>query len=102
MADGVKQKNMGPGINTSGDEFSPFIHADNQTLYFTSNGLAGYGDEDLFVARKGADGQWGVPQNLGYPINTINEEGTIFVAADGKTAYYSSDRSDSRGGTGYL
>jgi outer membrane protein OmpA-like peptidoglycan-associated protein len=91
-------ENMGPGINTSGDEFSPFIHADNQTLYFTSNGLAGYGDEDLFVARKGADGQWGVPQNLGYPINTINEEGTIFVAADGKTAYYSSDRSDSRGG----
>lgn len=91
-------ENLGPGINTPGDEFSPFIHADNQTLYFTSNGLPGYGDEDLFVTRKGADGKWGTPQNLGYPINTINEEGTIFVAADGKTAYYSSDRSDSRGG----
>ncbi|WP_082886640.1 OmpA family protein [Flavisolibacter tropicus] len=91
-------ENMGPGINTSGDEFSPFIHADNQTLYFTSNGLPGYGDEDLFVTRRGADGKWGTPQNLGYPINTINEEGTIFVAADSKTAYYSSDRSDSRGG----
>jgi len=91
-------ENLGPEINTSGDEFSPFIHADNQTLYFTSNGLPGYGDEDLFVTRKGADGKWGTPQNLGYPINTIDEEGTIFVAADGKTAYYSSDRSDSRGG----
>jgi outer membrane protein OmpA-like peptidoglycan-associated protein/tetratricopeptide (TPR) repeat protein len=90
--------NLGPQINTAGDEFSPFIHADNQTLYFTSNTLPGYGDEDIFVTRKGADGKWGVPQNLGYPINTINEEGTIFVAADGKTAYYSSDRSDSRGG----
>lgn len=90
--------NLGPQINTTGDEFSPFIHADNQTLYFTSNTLPGYGDEDIFVTRKVADGKWGVPQNLGYPINTINEEGTIFVAADGKTAYYSSDRSDSRGG----
>jgi outer membrane protein OmpA-like peptidoglycan-associated protein/tetratricopeptide (TPR) repeat protein len=91
-------ENLGPGINTSGDEFSPFIHADNQTLYFTSNGLPGYGDNDIFITRKGADSKWGTPQNLGYPINTINEEGTIFVAADGKTAYYSSDRNDSRGG----
>jgi len=91
-------ESLGPEINTSGDEFSPFIHADNQTLYFTSNGLPGYGDEDLYITRKGANGKWSTPQNLGYPINTINEEGTIFVAADGKTAYYSSDRSDSRGG----
>lgn len=91
-------ENLGPEINTPADEFSPFIHADNQTLYFTSNGLPGYGDEDIFIIRKDASGKWGAPKNLGYPINTINEEGTIFVAADGKTAYYSSDRSDSRGG----
>ena len=91
-------ENLGPQINTSGDEWSPFIHADNQTLYFTSNGLPGYGDEDLFMVRKGDDGKWGTPQNLGYPINTINTEGTIFIEANGKTAYYSSDRSDSKGG----
>lgn len=91
-------ENMGPGINTSGDEACPFIHADNQTFYFTSNGWPGYGDEDLFVVRREADGNWGKPQNLGYPINTINREGTLFIAADGATAYYASDRSDSKGG----
>ncbi len=91
-------ENMGPEINTAGDENSPFIHADNQTLYFASNGLPGYGDEDLFVVRKGPNGNWSNPQNLGYPINTINREGTLFIVADGETAYYASDRSDSKGG----
>jgi outer membrane protein OmpA-like peptidoglycan-associated protein/tetratricopeptide (TPR) repeat protein len=91
-------ENLGPQINTSGDEASPFIHADNQTLFFTSNGLQGYGDADLFFSRKGPKGDWSVPENLGYPINTIHSEGTLFIAADAKTAYYASDRSDSRGG----
>lgn len=91
-------ENMGPTINTAGEEQSPFIHADNQTFYFSSNGLPGYGDEDIFVMRKGPNGSWSKPQNLGYPINTINQEGTLFVDADGKTAYYASDRSDSKGG----
>ena len=91
-------ENLGPGINTAGDEFSPFIHADNSTFYFTSTGLPGYGNEDLFVARKNADGKWGKPENLGYPINTIEHEGTLFISSDGKTAYYASDRSDSKGG----
>jgi outer membrane protein OmpA-like peptidoglycan-associated protein len=91
-------ENMGPGINTSGDEACPFIHADNQTLYFTSNGWPGYGDEDLFVARRKNASEWEAPKNLGYPINTISREGTLFIAADGTTAYYASDRSDSKGG----
>jgi len=91
-------ENLGPEINTTGDESAPFIHADNQTLYFTSTGLQGYGEEDLFVIRKGDDGKWGKPENLGYPINTIEHEGTLFIAADGKTAYYASDRSDTKGG----
>ncbi len=91
-------ENLGPEINTAGDESAPFIHADNQTLYFTSTGLQGYGEEDLFVVRKGDDGKWGKPLNLGYPINTISHEGTLFIAADGKTAYYASDRSEGKGG----
>jgi outer membrane protein OmpA-like peptidoglycan-associated protein/tetratricopeptide (TPR) repeat protein len=91
-------ENMGPGINTPGDEQCPFIHADNQTLYFTSNGHPGYGDADLYYARKGPNGAWSNPVNLGYPINTISQEGTLFISSDGKTAYYSSDRSDSKGG----
>lgn len=91
-------ENLGPTINTVGDEGTPFVHADNQTLYFTSNGHPGYGGDDLFVSRKGQDGKWGAPENLGYPINTIENEGSLVIAADGKTAYYASDRSDSRGG----
>jgi outer membrane protein OmpA-like peptidoglycan-associated protein len=91
-------ENMGPIINTPGDEMAPFIHADNQTLFFTSTGWPGYGGSDLFIARKNSDGKWGKPQNLGYPINTIENEGMMAVAANGITAYYSSDRSDSRGG----
>jgi outer membrane protein OmpA-like peptidoglycan-associated protein len=91
-------ENLGPGINTAGDESCPFIHADNQTLYFTSNFWQGYGGDDLFLVRKQADGGWGAPENLGYPINTIENEGSLVIASDGKTAYYASDRADSRGG----
>jgi len=91
-------ENLGPTINTIGDEAAPFIHADNQTLYFTSNGHPGYGGDDLFVTRKQPDGTWSKPENLGYPINTIENEGSLIIAADGKTAYYASDRADSRGG----
>jgi outer membrane protein OmpA-like peptidoglycan-associated protein len=91
-------ENLGAGINTAGDDQCPFIHADNQTLYFTSNGWQGYGGNDLFVARKGLGGNWSKPMNLGYPINTIDDEGTLFIAANGKTAYYASDRSDTKGG----
>jgi outer membrane protein OmpA-like peptidoglycan-associated protein/tetratricopeptide (TPR) repeat protein len=91
-------ENLGPEVNTSGDESCPFIHADNQTLYFTSNGHQGYGGDDLFLVRKGPKGIWSKPNNLGYPINTIENEGSLVIAADGKTAYYASDRSDTRGG----
>jgi len=91
-------ENLGPVINTVGDESTPFIHVDNQTLYFNSTGHPGYGNNDLFVTRKMADGNWSKPENLGYPINTIDDEGSLVIASDGKTAYYASDRSDSRGG----
>lgn len=90
-------ENMGPEVNTIGDESAPFIHADNQTLYFTSSGHLGYGGSDLFMVKKQGKG-WSKPINLGYPINTIENEGSLVVAADGKTAYYASDRADSKGG----
>jgi outer membrane protein OmpA-like peptidoglycan-associated protein/tetratricopeptide (TPR) repeat protein len=90
--------NLGPKINSPADEQCPFIHADNQTLYFTSSYWQGYGDDDLFLARKQTDGSWSTPKNLGYPINTIDREGTLFITADGKTAYYASERKDSYGG----
>jgi outer membrane protein OmpA-like peptidoglycan-associated protein len=89
-----KPENLGPEINTASNESCPFIHADNSTLYFNSSGLIGYGQNDLFVSRRKENNAWQKPENLGYPINTIDDEGSLIVAADGKTAYYASDKGD--------
>lgn len=93
-----KAVNMGATINSIGDDLYPYIHPDNQTLYFASNGHLGYGNTDLFICRKDVFGSWQKPENLGYPINSINDEGSIAISSDGTTAYYASDRSDSYGG----
>lgn len=89
--------NLGPSINTKGDDQTPFIHADNQSLYFSSNGRVGFGGSDIYVSRKKIDGNWTTPVNLGYPINTYDNEGSIAVASNGSIAYIASDRADSRG-----
>jgi len=93
-----KAFNLGPNINTTGDDQTPFIHADNRTLYFASNGWPGYGGTDLFVSYKKVDGKWSKPTNLGYPINTFDNEGSIAIASNGIQGYIASDRIDSRGG----
>ncbi len=92
-----RPENLGPEINTSGNESSSFIYADNQTLYFNSNGHTGYGSTDLFFSKKKEDGTWSIPENMGYPINTIDDEGSLIVTADGKTAFYASEGKDTRG-----
>lgn len=92
-----RAKNMGPTINTTGDESCAFMYADNQTFFFNSNGHPGYGQTDLFFSKKQIDSSWSEPMNLGYPINTLNDEGSLIVAADGRTAYYASDATDSKG-----
>ncbi len=92
-----RAENIGPEVNTNGDESCAFMYADNQTLFFNSNGHQGYGQTDLFFAKKLPDSTWSEPVNLGYPINTIDDEGSVIVAADGKTAFYASERSDSKG-----
>jgi len=81
-------------INTPYNESSPFIHLDGQTLYFASDGLPGMGGFDLFVTRKGSDGRWTTPKNLGYPINTRHNEEGMIVNARGDRAFYSSTRGD--------
>ncbi len=91
-------QNMGPLVNTSENEECPFICKDDKTLYFNSDGLVGLGKADLFVVRKQADGRWGKPENLGYPINTNADEFCLVIGADGKMAYYVSHRSDGKGG----
>jgi len=83
--------NAGKTINTSASEFSPFIHADGTTLYFSSNGLPGMGGLDLFYS-KGFDTSWTTPVNMGYPLNTSKNDETLFITLDGKKGYYS--RSD--------
>jgi len=86
--------NLGPTINTPFDEMSPFIHTDNQSLYFSSKGHPGMGDFDLFLSRRNSpSAPWQKPQNLGYPINTNGVENSLIVSSDGKTAYFASDKS---------
>ena len=85
-------ENLGEKINTPGVERSPFIHADGQTLFFSSQGLPGMGSDDLFVVKKLDDGTWGEPKNLGFPINTKESEVALIVNLEGTTAYFSSDR----------
>ena len=83
--------NLGPLVNTARDEQAPYWHADGRTLYFMSDGHPGMGGFDLYVTRVDSSGTWAPPANLGYPLNTANNEGALAVAADGATAYYATD-----------
>ncbi|NBA85485.1 OmpA family protein [Emticicia sp. CRIBPO] len=86
--------NLGPKINTSQDEVSPFIHANGYSFFFSSNGREGMGKFDIYLATTQKD-VIGEPVNLGYPINTADDELALFVTADGKKAYYSVDKTGS-------
>jgi len=86
--DWTKPVNLGPKINTAKDEVSPFIHANGQTLYFASEGMLGFGGFDIYYAEFGESG-WSFPENLGYPINTSDDQVSLFITADGKKGYYS-------------
>jgi len=90
--------NLGNVINTPSDELSPFIHFDQKTLYFSSDGHLGMGGKDLFYAKIQPDGTWGKPVNLGYPINSYKDESGIFINAQGNAAYFASDRPGGYGG----
>ncbi len=92
-----KVENLGDSINTDGDEISPFVHPDNQTLYFSSDGWHGVGKLDIFVSRKDTAGNWQRPTNIGYPINTSQDDNGLVVSYSGRTAYYSSARTQGDG-----
>lgn len=83
-----KAINLGKTVNTPRDEVSPFIHVNGQTLYFASDGLPGFGKFDLYVSEQEGE-SWSEPKNLGYPINTKEDQASLFITADGKDAYYS-------------
>ncbi|MFV0506585.1 MAG: OmpA family protein [Bacteroidales bacterium] len=87
--------NLGSSINTEADDISPFIHSDNQTLYFASKGWTNLGNFDIFRASYNAKtGEWGEALNLGHPINTEQAEQGLFVGRDGRTAFMSSGRNE--------
>jgi len=83
-------KNLGPKINTKGDEQFPYIHTDGQTLYFASTGLPGMGKSDIYITRK-VNQEWMAPVNLGYPINTHGDEWNFMVNRTGDMAFFASD-----------
>ncbi len=89
--------NLGDSINTDGEELSPYIHLDGQSLYFSSDGQVGLGGYDLFISQLNENGQWGKAINLGYPINTHRDEMGLVVNSRGDRAYYSSDMQQENG-----
>ncbi len=84
----TKSVNLGATINTADEEVSPFIHVNGQTLYFSSKGFLGMGGFDIFYS-EWQGGKWTAPKNLGYPINTADDQVSLFITADGKKGYYS-------------
>lgn len=94
----TKPVNLGKTVNTKYHEQSPFIHHDNKTLYFSSNGHLGMGLQDLFLTSKDTSENWSTPKNLGYPINTFGEEVSLVVNAKGNKAYYASSKKSKYGG----
>jgi outer membrane protein OmpA-like peptidoglycan-associated protein len=87
-----KATNLGPNINTSFDEDAPFIHPDGVTLSFSSNGHNTMGGFDIFTSLLSENKTWSEPMNVGYPLNTPDDDVFYVVSPNGKTAYFSSFR----------
>ena len=86
--------NLGPTINTAYDEDAPFIHSDGTTLFFSSNGHNTMGGYDIFksVLLDPDMNGWGAVENMGYPLNTVNDDIYFSLSEDGYTGYFSSER----------
>ena len=89
--------NLGSNVNTAFDEQSPFIHFDNETLYFSSDGHPGLGKQDIYFSRL-KDAGFGKAVNLGWPINTGKNESGLSISLDGNTAYYAAEHDNGFGG----
>jgi outer membrane protein OmpA-like peptidoglycan-associated protein len=93
-----KAKNLGSLINTAYDEDAPFIHPDGKTLYFSSKGHPSIGGFDIYTATYDFEkDSIGAPSNIGYPINTADDEIFFIWSADGTRGYFSSTREDTYG-----
>jgi outer membrane protein OmpA-like peptidoglycan-associated protein len=95
-----RSQNLGPMINTALDDDGPFIDYDGKTLYFSSQGRTGMGGHDVFYSvYDSASRKWSEPVNLGYPINTPDNDIYFVSTKDGKRGYYASVREDGYGFT---
>jgi outer membrane protein OmpA-like peptidoglycan-associated protein/tetratricopeptide (TPR) repeat protein len=90
--------NLGPVINSRGNEKSPFIHPDGKTLYFSSDGLMGLGGYDIFYAKLDDNNSWLKPKNIGHPINSPDDEVGFFVSTDGAQGFFASNKYNGKGG----
>ncbi|NLJ83037.1 MAG: OmpA family protein, partial [Bacteroidales bacterium] len=85
-------QNIGRPINTPQNEKTPYLHSDNKTLYFSSTGHPGIGGYDIFISRLNENGKWSKPVNIGYPINSEEDDVGFFVSTLGDKAYFVTNR----------
>ena len=91
-------KNLGSTINSNENEKSPYLHTDGKTLFFASTNFPTLGGFDIFYSRKDSLENWQKPINIGYPINTVADEISLFVSTDGNQAYFASNNLNGIGG----
>jgi outer membrane protein OmpA-like peptidoglycan-associated protein/Tfp pilus assembly protein PilF len=85
--------NLGPTVNTQWNDDAPYFHPDNKTLYYSSDGPNSIGGWDIFVTEYLEDqDKWLAPLNMGYPVNTPDDDIYFVLAANGMTGYYSSGK----------
>jgi outer membrane protein OmpA-like peptidoglycan-associated protein len=90
-------QNLGEPINTEYDEESPYFHSDGKTLYFSSKGHSSIGGLDIFKSELDKELNWSSPKNMGYPINTVNDDLSFVPTVTGNRAYFSSVRNEGKG-----
>ncbi len=90
-------QNLGEPINTEYDEESPYFHSDGKTLYFSSKGHSSIGGLDIFKSELDKELNWSSPKNMGYPINTVNDDLSFVPSVTGNRAYFSSFRNGGKG-----
>jgi hypothetical protein len=96
--DWSEAENLGSPINTAGDEKYPYMRGDEDLMYFSSDGHPGIGGMDLFMANREKESRiWNEPKNMGFPVNTTEDDLSICYAAHSRYAYIGSRRKDGYG-----
>ena len=90
-------KNLGPSINTQYNEDSPFLDVDGRTLYFASEGHNSIGGFDVFSTKREEKEHWTIPENLGFPANSVEDDIYLSITPGGRKGYYSSVKADGYG-----